>query len=78
MSSTRADKIFEELKKFWSPRSICQNVMVPQHDLLKSYGTTTRKLKIAPTVFVLLLQIYNSFPAPDFEQKKNPKSLTIF
>ena len=52
--------------------------MVPQHDLLKSFGTTTRKLKIAPTVFVLLLQIYNSFPAPDFEQKKNPKSLTIF
>ena len=44
--------------------------MVPQHDLLKSFGTTTRKLKIAQTVFVLLLQIYNSFPAPDFEQKK--------
>ena len=45
--------------------------MVPQHDLLKSFGTTTRKLKIAQTVFVLLLQIYNSFPAPDFEQKKS-------
>ena len=44
--------------------------MVPQHDLLKSFGTTTRKLKIAQTVFVLLLQIYNSFPDSDFEQKK--------
>ena len=78
MPDTKAEGIFEELKKFLSPGSIWQKVLVPQHDLLKSFGTPTTKLKIAQKVFVPLLQLYNSFRTPDIEQKKIPKSLTVF
>ena len=78
MPGTRAEGIFEELKKFLSPGSIWQKVLVPQHDLLKSFGTPTTKLKIAQKVFVPLLQLYNSFRTLDIEQKKIPKNLTVF
>ena len=78
MPGTRAEGIFEELKKFLSLGSIWQKVLVPQHDLLKSFGTPTTKLKIAQKVFVPLLQLYNSFRTPDIEQKQIPKSLTVF
>ena len=80
MSGTRAEEIFEELKKFLNPGSTWQKVLVPQHDLLKSFGTPTIKLKIAQKVFVPLplLQLYNSFRTPDIEQNKIPKSLTVF
>ena len=77
MPGTRAEDIFEELKKFLSSGSIFQKVFVPQHDLLKSFGTPTTKLKIAQKVFVPLLQLYNSFRTPDIEQKKIPKGLTF-
>ena len=70
MLGTRAEEIFEDLKRFLSPGSIWQKVLVPQHDLLKSFGTPTTKLKIAQKVFVPLLQFYNSFHIPDVEQKK--------
>ena len=70
MLGTRAEKIFEDLQRFLSPGSIWQKVLVPQHDLLKSFGTPTTKLKIAQKVFVPLLQFYNSFHTPDVEQKK--------
>ena len=70
MLGTRAEKIFEDLKRFLSPGSIWQKVLVPQHDLLKSFGTPTTKLKIAQKVFVPLFQFYNSFHTPDVEQKK--------
>ena len=70
MLGTRADGIFEELKKFLSPGSIWQKVLVPQHNLLKSFGIPTTKLKIAKKVFVPLLQLYNSFRTPNIEQKK--------
>ena len=79
MPGTRAEWIFERLKKFLSPGSIRQKVLVSQNDLLKSFGTPTTKLKIAQEVFVHLLQLYNSFRTPDIEQKKQkPKSLTVF
>ena len=78
MPGTRVEWIFEELKKFLSPGSIWQKVLVPQHDLLKSFGTPTTKLKIAQKVFIPLLQLYNSFRIPDIEQKKILKSLTDF
>ena len=70
MLGITAEEIFEVLKKFLSPGSIWQNVLVPQHDLSKSFGTPTKKLKIAQKVFVPLLQLYNSFHTPDIEQKK--------
>ena len=73
MPGTRAEGIFEMLKKFLSPGSIRQKVLVSQNDLLKSFGTPTTKLKRAQEVFVHLLQLYNSFRTPDIEQKK-PKT----
>ena len=78
MLGTKAEGIFEELKKFLSPGSIWYKALVPQHDLLKSFGTPTTKLKIAQKVFVPLLQLYNSFCTPDVEQKAIPQSLTVF
>ena len=70
MPGTRAEGIFAELKKFLSIGTIWQKVLVSQHDLLKSFGTPTSKLKIAQKVFVPLLQLYNSFRTLDIEQKK--------
>ena len=70
MPGTRAEGIFQKLKNFLIPGSIWQKVLVPQHDLLKGFGTPTTKLKIAQKVFVPLLQLYNSFRTPDIEQKK--------
>ena len=70
MLGTRVEEIFEDLKRFLSPKSIWQKALVPQHNLLKSFGTPTTKLKIAQKVFVPLLQFYNSFHTPDVEQKK--------
>ena len=52
MLGTRAEEIFEDLKRFLSPGSIWQKVLVPQHDLLKSFSTPITKLKIAQKVFV--------------------------
>ena len=78
MLGNRAEEIFEVLKKFLSPRSIWQKVLVHQHDLSKCFGTPTTELKIDQNVFVPLLQLYNSFHAPDIEQKKFQKSLTVF
>ena len=52
MLGTRAEEIFEDLKRFLSPGSIWQKVLVPQHDLLKSFSTPNTKLKIAQNVFV--------------------------
>ena len=78
MPSTRAERIFEELKKFLIPGSIWHKVLVPEHDLLKSFGTPTAKLEIAQKVLVPLFQYYNSFRTPDIEQKKSPYSLTVF
>ena len=77
MPGNTAEGIFEELKKFLSPGSIYQKVLVPQHNLLKSFGAPTTKIKIAQNVFVPLLQFQNSFRASDIEQKKIPKSLTV-
>ena len=48
-------------------------VLAPQHNLLKSFGTPTAKLKIDQKVFVPLLQLCNSFGTPDIEQKKSSK-----
>ena len=69
MLGTRAEEIFEDLKKFLNPRNIWQKVFVPQNNLLGSFGTPTTKFKIAQEVFVPLLQLY-SFHTPDIEQKK--------
>ena len=79
MLGTRAEEISEVLKKFFSHGSIWEKILVPQHDLSKSFGTPTTKLKLAQKVFVPLLQLYDSFHTPDIEQKKEfPKSLTVF
>ena len=37
MLGARVEGIFQELKKFLSPGSICQKVLVPQHDILGSF-----------------------------------------
>ena len=67
MPGTRVEGIFEELKKFLIPGSIWHKVLVlvPQHDLFKSFGTPTTKFKIPQKGFVSLLQLYNSFRTPD-------------
>ena len=78
MPGTRAEEIFAELKKLFSPGTIWQKVLVPQRDLLKSFGTFSTKLKIAQKVFVPLLQLYNSFRTLDIEQKKNFKEFNSF
>ena len=70
MPSVRAEDVIDESKKFLSPGSIWQKVLVPQHDLSKSFGTPITQLKIAQKVFVPLLQHYNSFRTPGIEQKK--------
>ena len=44
--------------------------MIPQYDLLKSFGTPTTKLKIDQKVLVPLLQLYSGFRTPNIEQKK--------
>ena len=67
---TRAEGIFEELKKLLSLGTIWQKVLVTQHDLLKSFGNPITNIKMLPKVFVPLLQLYNSFRTPDIEQKK--------
>ena len=71
MPGTRVEGIFEELKIFLCPGRTWQKVLVPQHDLLKSFGTPTTKIKIAQNVFVPLLQLDNSFRTPEIEQKIN-------
>ena len=45
MPDTGVEGIFFE--NFLRPGSTWQNNLVPQHDLLKSFGTPTTKLKIA-------------------------------
>ena len=57
MPGNRAEEVFEEFKKFLKPASIWQIVLVPQHDLLKSFGTPTKQLKISQKVFAPLLQL---------------------
>ena len=47
-----------------------KKILVHQHDLLKSFGASTTKLKISQKVFVRLLQLYNSFGTPDIEKKQ--------
>ena len=44
MPGTRAEWIFEKLKMFSSPGSIWQKILVPQHNLLKSFGTPTQNV----------------------------------
>ena len=70
MLDTRAEEIFEDLKKFLSSGSIWQEILVLQHDLLRSFGTPTTKLKIAQKIFIPILQVCNSFHTPEIEQKK--------
>ena len=67
---TKVEEIFQELKKFLCPGRTWQKVLVPQHDLLKSFGTPTTKLKVAQKVFVPLLQLYNSFRTLGIKQKQ--------
>ena len=47
MLDIREEETFEDLKKFLSPGSIWQQILVPQYDLLKSFGTPTTKLEIS-------------------------------
>ena len=76
MPGTRAEGIFEELKRFLSPRSIWHKVLVPQHDVLKNFGTPTTKFKIAQKGFVLLYNFTIVFVPLTLNKKKIPKSLS--
>ena len=78
MLGTRAEEIFEDLKKFLSLGSIWQKVLVAQNNLLKSLGTPSTKFKIAQKVFVPLLQLYYSFHTPDIKQNKFQKVKQFF
>ena len=42
MPGTKAEGIFEKLKKFLNPGSTWQKVLLSQHNLLKSFGTLTK------------------------------------
>ena len=57
MPGTSAEEIFEELKTFLSPGRFWQKVLVPQHDILKSFGNPTTKVNVAQKVFAPLLQL---------------------
>ena len=78
MPSPRTKGIFNELKRILSPGRIWRKVLVPQHDLLKSFSASTTKLVIAQKFFVLLLQVLNSFRTPDIEQKRTQRVLQFF
>ena len=60
MLGTRAEGIFEELKKNLSPESIWQNVLVPQHDILEGFGTPTTRLNFTIVFVPLTLNKKNS------------------
>ena len=77
MHSTRAEWVFEKIKKFLSPVSIWKKVLVPQHDLLKSFGTLTTK----PQKLKKFLYAFCNFTivfAPLTLNKKNPKEFKSF
>ena len=78
MPSTKAERIFDELKKFLSPGRIWQKVLVPQYDLLKSFSAPTTKLNIAQKFLAPLLKLLNIFRTPDIEQIKTQKSFIVF
>ena len=78
MPSTKAERIFGELKKFLNPGRIWQKVLVPQHDLFKGLSAPTTKLNTAQKNFVPLLQLLNIFRTPDIEQKKSQRVLQFF
>ena len=78
MPSTRGEGIFEELKKSLTLRSIWQKVLVPQHDLLKSFGIPYHKAENSLKRFVSLLQLYNSFRTNDIEQKNSKEFNNLF
>ena len=68
MQCTRAERVFEQLKKFLSSAGIWQKVSVPQYDLLNRFGTPTTKLKMAQKMFVPLSQLYNDFHTPNIDE----------
>ena len=70
MRGTRAERIFEELQKFLSPRSIWQKVLVPHHSFLKSFGTPATKLKIAQNVCVSPLQYFSYLDIENYPIQK--------
>ena len=78
MPSTRAEGIFDELKRLLNPGRIWQKVLVLQHEFLKSFSAPTTKLNTAQIIFVPFLQLLNIFRTPDIEQKKPQRVLQFF
>ena len=63
MPDTKAEGIFEKLKKFFNPGSIWQKVLVSPHDLLKSFGTLTKAQNSSNsfrTPFTTIKMIFNN------------------
>ena len=48
-------------KNVFEPRKGLPKIFVPQHDLLRSFGTPTTKLKIAQNIFAAVLQFLKEF-----------------
>ena len=71
-------------RDFWGVK----NVFEPRNHLAKSFGIPTWSLKKfwylyykaqnSSKSFRTLLQLYSSFRTPDIDQKRFPKSLTVF
>ena len=77
MLGTRAEKIFEVLKKFLSPGSILQKVLVPQHDLSKCLGPLPQSSKQLKT-FLCPFYSFTIVFIPLTLNKKNSKEFNSF
>ena len=77
MPGTRAEGIFEELKKVFEPWKHLAKCFGTPTWPLNSFGTPTTKLKTAQKFVLPVLQFRNSSRTPDTEQKKITKSLLV-
>ena len=78
MPGTRVEGIFEELKKFLSPRRIWQKALIPKHDLLKSFATPTIKVNIAQKKFSHPFYNFSIVFVPLTSNKKNSEEFSSF
>ena len=71
---TDVEGIFEDLKKFLSPGSIWQKILVPQHNLVKGFCTPSTKIKVTENFFVPIYNFKIVFvPRTLNKQKRNNK-----
>ena len=76
-AGTRAERNFEEVKKFFSPERIWQKVLVLQHDISKSFDIPTTKLKIAQKFFLPFYNFTLVFVPLTLNKKKSKELFEI-